>query len=169
MRSFLLRWLKYIFLLGVGLVFGSASYLTLLLYQNWKNGELTELFLPPHQSPGYFFSYAGYHFFVPWLISLLAAILVSRLAERGNKRFGERFFETEEIGMMRLSIFLVGYPGILFYAILTLVSGLLFSIFYLLNSRGRAPLYYLWLPLGIAVILAEKFLIPASLIRFFTL
>lgn len=168
-RSLFLRSPGRIFAASVAAVFGAALYSTYLLYEGWRAGALTRFFLPPYSGWGYFYSTAGYRFFVPWLISLTLAIAVSRLAERGNRHLGERFFEPEEIGIMRLSFFLVGYPGVWFYAILILLAGTALSAVYTALARGRAPLYYFWLPLAIATILMQKWLIPVRFVTFFNL
>ena len=46
---------------------------------------------------------------------------------------------------------------------------LLLSIFYSLFSKGRAPLYYLWLPVAVFVILMVQFVIPRDIIVQFNL
>jgi hypothetical protein len=125
--------------------------------------------LPPYQSINYFYAYAGYHFFAPWLISLAAAIVISRLAGILNSKYGERFFENEEIWLMRLGIFLTGYPGFLFYLVLVLLAGVALSSVYTILKRGRAPLYYVWLPLAIIVLIIKDFLVPVSILNIFTL
>ena len=116
--------------------------------------------LPPHQGLYYFFSYVGVRFLGPWVLAFLAALLVSRLAKKLNKRFEDRFFESEEIELMTLGIFLTGYPGFFIYLILILGVGSLVSVVYTLFSKGRMPFYYLWIPLALSAIIIENWLIP---------
>ncbi len=168
-RSFSSRSLGLIFAASVIAIFGAAFFSSYFLYENWTKGALTQFFLPPHQGWGYFYSTAGYKFFAPWLISLLAAIVLGRLGEVLNRRWGERFFETEEIWIMRLSFFLVGYPGLWFYTIFLLFVGAGLSAAYGVLAKGRAPLYYLWLPLAIATILIQGWVIPFQILNFFKL
>lgn len=161
--------LRPLFLLSIVFVFGASIYIAISQYQIWQQNDLTKLLLPPYRGIDYFFSYAGTRFFSPWLISLLAAIVIPRVAERLNKKHGERFFREEEFGLMRLGLFLTGYPGFLFYLIFVLSAGVLLSTLYSLLSRGRAPLYWLWVPLAIATVVLATWFLPAEVLGRFAL
>ena len=168
------KFLRYIWVISVVAIFGLLTFWAILQYKLWGSSDLTKLFLPPHQSFGYFYSYVGKRFFAPWLISLLFAIVVSRTAKHLNKKYGERFFWNEEIELISFGIFLVGYPGFFIYLSLILVLGVLFSTFFtLLNfsleklgrasslfSKGRLPLYYFWIPTAILAIIIKVWLFP---------
>ncbi|MEK7195595.1 MAG: hypothetical protein AAB655_02785 [Patescibacteria group bacterium] len=159
-RSPLPRFLNRILLASGIIILGILIYWTVLQYNAWKSSMLTAFFLPPYQGIGYFYSTVGYNIFSPWLLSALASVVIVRLAWFGNRKFGERFMETEEFGLMRLGIFLNGYPGFLFYILFVLAAAILISAFYSLTSLGRAPLYYLWIPLAIVSILVKNLIIP---------
>lgn len=168
-RSFFAGRLKSVFRLAVAGIFGSSFFSAFAQYRAWQENGVAKFFLPPYQGIGYFLSTVYSRMFAPWLLSLIAAILASRLAGYCNRRFGERFFESEEIPLMALAIFLVGYPGFLFYIACMTAAGFLLSAFYSLFSKGRAPLYYLWLPMAIFVILIKNWLIPQSWLNIFVL
>src|SRR3989344_2535692 len=168
------KFLRYIWIISVVAIFGILTYWAVLQYRIWESSDLTKLLLPPHQSFGYFYSYVGKRFFAPWLISLLFAIVISRISKRLNRRYGERFFENEEIELISFGVFLAGYPGFFIYLSLILVLGVLFSAFFtLLNfsseklgrasslfSKGRLPLYYFWIPTAILAIIIKVWLFP---------
>ena len=96
-------------------------------------------------------------------------MLVAYAARCLNRRFENRFFEKEEIQIIGLGIFLTGWPGFLFYLIFVLIVGVLLTTTYSLLTKGRAPLYFLWLPLAILTILAKNWLIPQEILRAFIL
>jgi len=221
-RSFFLKYSAFAWRLSVAGVFGASLYWAWQQYRLWQANALSKFFLPPYQGWGYFFSYVGQKIFAPWLISLLAAIFISRVAVFFNKKYRERFFESEEIPLMVLGIFLTGYPGFFIYLILIFLGGILLSTFsrpisesrhsgmrldwrgsrlstmekmssvsseikrdhansihspcglwrvagYFLFSRGRAPLYYFWLPMAISAILIKSWLIPQAWLDIFIL
>jgi hypothetical protein len=168
-RSFFLKYAALAWRLSIAGIFSASLYWAWSHYQLWKANTLTKFFLPPYQNFGYFYSYVGYKIFAPLLISLAVAILLSRFAEFFNRKYGERFFESEEIAVMALGVFLTGYPGFLLYLILIFLGGILLSAFYFLLSRGRAPLYYFWLPMAIFAILIKNWFIPAAWLNVFIL
>lgn len=165
--GFAVRYFKYVFIVGALAVFAVQIYWSAVQHIVWQADPISRYLLPPYQSYEYFFSYIGKRFFAPWLISLLAAILIPRIAERFNKKYRERFFYNEEFGLMRLGIFFVGYPGFVFYIVSVLLFGILLSTFYLLLSWGRASFYYLWMPLAIGTVLLVSFLLPPTVINSF--
>lgn len=167
-RPFFVKRAGSLFVGGVFLVFLQSIFLSLRQYEIWKSGPLAQFLLPPHQT-GYFFSYIGYKIFTPWLLSLLAAVLVARAAEYWNRRSGDRFFEQEEIWFIRFGFFLTGYPGFLLYAVVILVAGVFYSSLCVISSRGRAPLYYLWLPAALLSLLIKGFFIPQAVLGIFVL
>ena len=125
--------------------------------------------LPPYQSLGYFFSYVGYRLLAPWLISLLAAILIARFAEYLNHKFDERFFEREETWLIMLGVFWTGYPGFLFYITMILLAATAASFFYSLFLRRRFPLYYFWMPMAVAAVLLRNWFLPQPVLNVFVL
>ena len=168
-RSFSARAVKYIFIASGVFVFAALSYLTYRQYLAWEENPLMKYSLPPYRGWDYFFSYVGYRLFAPWLISLLAAIVLARFAEYLNHRFDERFFEREETWLMMLGIFLAGYPGFLFYIILILLAATVVSFFYSLFLHRRLPLYYFWMPMAIAAVFLRIWLVPVPVSNVFVL
>lgn len=165
-RNFSAKHIKLCFFLSVGAMFLSALSLMFLQYEIWKNNSVSAFLLPPHASWKYFASYVIPRFFSPLLISAVFALVLKTVSEFLNKRFGERFLEKEEGWLMATGIFLSGYPGLLIYMPLMLVSGLLLSVAYLMLKKGRAPFFYLWLPVAIFAILLRS-QIPQSFLNNF--
>jgi len=153
---------KHIFIFAVIIVFLYASYLSYQQYQAWSQGEVSKNLLPPYTNINYFIFYSLTRFFAPHLISLIAAILFFFSARiLNNKKYEERFFEQEEYYFGALSIFLVGHPGWLFYFVFLIFIYLLIHIsssFIVHSPSFRVPLYHLWLPAAIFVILISKYL-----------
>lgn len=168
-RSFFLKYSAIAWRLSVAGVLGSLLYWAWQQYQLWKASAFSKFFLPPYRGGGYFFSYISQRIFAPWIISFLAAIFISRFAAFFNRKYGERFFEAEEIYLMALGVFLTGYPGFFIYLILIFLGGILLSTFYFLLSKGRAPLYYFWLPTAIFAILIKTWVIPQAWLNVFIL
>jgi len=168
-RSHLLLFLKIFFPLSVTLVLSIAGYFTYLQYESWSVNPLGKFYLPPHQGIDYFLFYTGTRIWGPWLIALAAAVLFGFLAHYFNRRFSERFFEQEEPWLFALGAFLTGYPGFLLYLVGVLFFGVLLSISYSLFSKGRAQLYWLWLPSALFVILMVQFVIPRGFLVQFNL
>ena len=169
LRSYFVRHHRLIWYISVAAIFGIAFYWSFLQYDVWQKHPLSKFLLPPYQSLTYYLQYVGTRIVAPWTISLLAALLLSELASRLNRRYGERFFEREETGFLALGLFLSGYPGFIFYILLLLTFELLFSMYYTLRGKGRAPLYYFWFPLSISAILIKNWLLPEKLLTFFNL
>ena len=170
LRSLLVRQWKIVWLGALAVVVGIVGYRVYAQYEAWAAGPPGIYFLPPYQEWGYFYSYVGKRIVGPWLIALLAAVVVPGFAGRLNKKYDERFFEPEETRFFALGIFLTGYPGFFFY----LLAIFLYEFFYTLYLRfaapeERAPLYFAWLPLAMFAILIAHFLVPRELLAMFNL
>lgn len=146
-----------------GSLAGAVLYYGYLVYNQYFiwfiGGPPTIYLLPPYESIGYVFSYHFIRFGLGYSISLLAAVLFLAAAVWHNRRHQEKFFEKEEPYLGALAIFLAGTPGGLFY-----FGGLIFVYFIFHLGLGlvrrpekefRLPLYWLWLPLAILVIMKE--------------
>lgn len=169
LRSFFRSHLKLIVRLSVLAVAFGALYFSYAQYHVWELSPVGKYLLPPYESLSYFIGYVGSRYLLPSAIALLAAIVFGLAAWYLNKRYDERFFEREEPTLFALGIFLTGYPGFLFYIPLMLFFGALLAIGYTLTRKGRAPLYYLWLPLAIFAILIKVFLVPREILGQFNL
>lgn len=163
------RYVRLLYALSIVAVFGSALYLSWSQYRAWASSDIGKFFLPPYQSAWYYVSYVGSRYLAPSLIALVSAFAVSRACFILNRRFGERFFEEEEIPVLAFAVFVTGYPGFLFYIPLMLAAAILLAVAYHLLLRGRAPLYYLWLPIAISAIIVKTNLIPPHVLSFFNL
>lgn len=148
-RRSLVKPFKFIFWGCVVLFFIFLFYETRQQFLVWQNNSPSAYFLPPYRDIGYFLGYCFYVFLAKPTVALLSAIIFLYSAKFFNRKFGERFFEEEEPYFGALSIFLVGYPGLIFYLIITLVSGLVGAVI----TKQRFSAYYLWFPIAIFVII----------------
>ena len=157
------------FALSAVLVFGFAGFQSWQQYHIWLAGETTKFLLPPYQTFDYFIYYARYHFFNPYLISLLIGLLFFFGAKKMNKKYGERFFEPVEPYLLLISLFLSGTPGWLAYLIFLLLANLAGNLyltykFYKTDKSDssdkahRVSFYYYWLPSAIFTILISRWL-----------
>jgi len=156
---------RNIFFFAVLAVFLYYFYLVYAQYIAWRDGgELLKRLVPPYQSITYVFGYHFIRFALYYLISLLVATAFLSAASYFNRKFGYRFFESEEPYLGALAIFLLGDPrwryAWIYYLIALLilaVSGSLVVSHWLKKSE-RFSLYWLWLPTAILVILIESFI-----------
>jgi hypothetical protein len=68
---------------------------------------------------------------------------------------------------MGIGALLVGYPGIFIYAPLMFGAGIILSLIYALAKQGRAPLYFLWIPVAISTILLMQGILPRGVVDIF--
>lgn len=141
------------------IVFGYAVFLSYNQFIIWLTNPLSKYLLPPYQSINYFLFYVFGKFFATSLLSLFIGLFFFGVVGRLNKKYDGRFFEVEEPYLAGLGIFLSGHPGWLVY-LAVLIS------FYLLLHLGRrlkgernarVPLYHLWIPTALFVILINEF------------
>lgn len=157
------RFRRYVDLVWWGSVLGIVvlvAYEVWVQYVGWRDGELTKFLLPPHNEWTYFLSYVLSRSVGPWIVALAAAFACGFIARRLNRRFGGRFFESEEPRLFEIGVFLSGYPSFLLYIVLLLLFGSLLSAFYSLRNMGRAPLYFLWLPMALFAIVVVHLFVP---------
>jgi len=122
------KMLRWFWIVSVLAILSIQTYWSAMLYRAWKLDPLAQFYLPPHQDISYFLGYVGVRFFGPWVVAFLASVVLRWLSKYFNKKFGERFFEREEIELIALGTFLTGYPGFLFYFSLLLGGYLLLQI-----------------------------------------
>lgn len=168
-RSFLVRVAKFITPVAAVFIFSIVSYWSVLQYRVFEASTLSRLLLPPHMSIFYFLRYVGNRFFSSWLLALAAAVLISGIADYLNRKYGERFFEKEELSFIRIGVFLTGYPGFLFYLIIALTCGVAYSAYYSFRFKERASFYYLWLPAAIFAMIIKTWFIPDSFLAQFNI
>jgi len=106
----------------------------------------------------YFLFYILTRFFAPYLVSLGLGIIFFLLAKKHNVSKQNSLLYSEELWIMTLALFLVGWPGVLFYGIIFLFVFLFASV---INTARYGALYrttpyYLWIPTAILVILCSE-------------
>lgn len=151
---------KFIFFSAICAIFFFYIYLTYAQYLVWKNDPgIGQYFVPPYESITYVISYHFARFLLYYLISLFVASIFLLAAKHYNRKFQNKFFENEEPYLAALSIFLLGNPAWhyawIYYFIAVMVMAAIFSYIFvnLLKKMERFPLYYLWLPTAILVII----------------
>lgn len=134
----------------------------LLIYTSWDQYRAWELgapgLLPPHTSISYFISYVGFRMWAPYIVSFIVACICWVGMKFLNKKYAEKFFYTDELYMAPLAIFLVGYPGILFYVSLFFCVFILGSIIQTIRKgmEARMSMRFFWIPLALCVILINE-------------
>jgi hypothetical protein len=153
-------WVCSFFWVSVAAVFIYYILFTVLQYFIWKNGGKPFIyFLPPHESIFYLLNYHFIRFLLYYLISFGAAFLFLYFTKRYNRKMGFKFFEDEEPYFGALSVFLLGNPSWpwlwIYYLGAVLFLSFIFSFFrnYFLKKKERFPLYHLWFPVAILVII----------------
>jgi len=155
-RFFWPKVVRYSFCLSILVIFILLLLFSFLQFTEWKNSEVSQYLLPPHQPISYFIFHSFNQFFLSYLLSFGFALVFLYSAKIFNRKYKERFFEIEEPYLGALGIFLSGWPGLLFYIIFLLVFYLLFHISLLFSARSssfRISLYYLWLPTALFAII----------------
>lgn len=138
-------------------------YYAVVQYEAWHADGVARYLLPPYQSPVYFFVTIMRKLFLPWLLALFCGVVISRVAETANARFGGRFFYADEFPLIMLGFFLVGYPGCLLYGTIILLGGTFLVSVGQLVFRGRISLRYFWMPAAVATLVISGFLPPRLL------
>jgi hypothetical protein len=159
-RFFLLRNRKPILLILILVQIAGLAYLSRSQFLLWQEHPISKFLIPPYESLDYFIYYVGIRFWLPYLISLIVALLVLWIALIFNKRKGGRFFQAEEPYLLALAIFMTGHPGWIIYFLLVLFVALLWGAVsnILFKKMERISYYYLWLPAGAATLILGKLL-----------
>lgn len=159
---------RVLFVIVIVIVIVYYAYLTYAQYSVWKNSDgVAKYLVPPYKSIAYVLGYHFIRFALYYAISLFIALLFLWAAKHYNKKFGGRFFEPEEPYLGALAIFLLGNGGWNYAWIQYLAGVLIFSVLgsliytYLLKKNGRFPLYWLWIPTAIVVIIVSKFVVSS--------
>lgn len=143
----------------------SYGYLTYKQYTGWLNaGPPSSYLLPPYQSVEYLLGYHATRFLLYYGISFTIASIFFVTARFYNEKHDELFFEPEEPYLGALVIFLLGNPegNYLWTWYLVALLGV-YLLWHFIEkevknqkSETRLPLYYLWLPVSILVILIRE-------------
>ncbi len=158
---------KWLFIFSLLVVIYWYFYLTALQYFTWiEAGPPSLFFLPPYENIFYLFQYHFVRFLMYFCISFVIAILFIFYGKRYNKKFDNKFFESEELYIGGTAIFLLGNPSgrylWIFYLLAILFIGLLASFFInkiLKKTNERFSFYYLWMPLAIIAIIINELVI----------
>lgn len=101
--------IRRLLMIGAVFIFTLALLYTFLQYGVWKEDPFSQNLLPPHQSILYFVKYAGTHFWLAPLLSLIVSITFYGFL-RILKHKNERFFEESEVELGAFTALLAGWP-----------------------------------------------------------
>lgn len=157
--SFLVNLSRIVFagVAAVGLAF--AGYHTYEQFFIWKEHPVSQFLLPPHQTLGYFASYAFFNFFASFLAALAIAFAGFWAVRILDHKFPGRFFQPAEKYLFGVPLFLLGYPAAFYYVAVLLVAGLASLLIYkfLLKKENHLfSFYYFWIPSAFLVILFKN-------------
>lgn len=158
-RSFLERRSWILAAASVTWVALGGGVMSFILYRAWSGNSLAMNYLPPVTPITYFLSYVGTRFFLAFGVSLVFAAIFVAAMMLMNRRCGGKFFDHGEIAVAGSAIFLSGFPGVLFFIPALIVFYLFAHIINFIRGRKgeRIPLFYLWLPVALSVILINNF------------
>jgi hypothetical protein len=126
-----------------------AVFLSVSQYYIWLQDEFTKLFLPPHYSISYFFTYVWGRFWInPLIVISISALFWLFL--KALKKHNERFFSEGDVELGFLSALLVGWPGFAVFLPLIFIIALVVSIICLFFFKEKFTA--LGLPFLIAVL-----------------
>ena len=152
-NAYLMRRLCFV---SIAVLFTLALLATFLQYAVWRGDPFSQNLLPPSQSILYFAKYAGTHFWLTPLISLVVGTAFYGLLTT-LKRKNDRFFEEGETELGAVALFLVGWPRVVVFLPAAFLAVVVISAFKLALKRGAyttlgAPFLF-----GLAVTLAWGF------------
>lgn len=154
---------------SIAVVFGLCMYLSYEVYLAWKSSAIGQYTLPPHQPISYFFGYVSFRIFAEYAASFVAALGLVALLKKLNVRYGGHFFEDDEMHAAALGAFLTGWPSLMVYVAVVLCGGVLGSLVRAVQARlrkqeepDRFPLYYIWIPAAVIVLLSRTWLMDSS-------
>lgn len=160
-RDLLLKIIRPVFYLSLLVAFSYVAYLIIGQYKAF-NGSFMGYGLNSPSGLKWFWGYVGVHFLNSHLTSLVFAIIILFIAEYFNKKKGEIFMEREEYHLSALGVFLVGYPGFIFYIPIVLISGIISSLIFMKNGE-RFPLYHFWIPIATIFLFIIEFWVKNKL------
>ncbi len=125
-------------------------------YAAWNGSEFGKLFLPPHQPISYFASYVWTNFWLSFVLTVGVSIGILFVLWAGNTLAKRRFFYSGEIFLGAGGAGIVGYSNALLYIALLLATGVAYSLtqFFFKKNHERFSLYYLWIPVAVAIAIA---------------
>ena len=155
------RFRKRIWILVTSIIILGNFLLAYVQYRTWNNNPVGKFLLPPYQSWAYFIKYSSIEFFAPYIVSGLIAVIVVGSVVWLNNRFDRRFFYSDEYLLIGINTLVVGHPGWLVYALVSLVFYMAWNIVATIFNKGavRVSMYYMWLPLGCSSLLLSQWLI----------
>ena len=168
---FALKFSRWLVIISVVLISAAQAQATRNQFLAWHNDTaFGQYLLPPYQNIGYFVRYAFVHFWASYLIAGVLALAVFWITRFLNKKFGERFFEREELYFLALGIFLSSHPAWILYITIIIVWYFIVALCALLARHSfsvggrfakethRVSFYYFWLPAVALAIIASQYM-----------
>jgi hypothetical protein len=154
-RDAVRRHTSRVFLYASGFFAAYLLYVGFLQFLAFQSGILGGL-LGQGETFRWFLGYVRINFWNEYIVSFALAILFILVAGYANRKTNERFFESEERYLGALGIFIVGYPGCLFYIVAMLLVPAAVSLYFIRRGE-RLPLYYFWMPVAAALVAVIHF------------
>ena len=151
--------MPFIFLVSICSVFLRDGWLIYEQYRVWAGNEFTQFLLPEHR-PGYFIFYVFFGILASDILALVVALALLFVLTKINNRASQVFFEQYEPYLASTTLFVVGFPGLLFYLIWLL---LVYFIWHMLivgltgGTNKRLSLHSLWPLVGVVTILMNEY------------
>ncbi len=158
---------KWAFIFSSLSVFFCYIFLTGAQYFLWiESGPPSSFFIPPHRGIEYLLQYHATRFLMYYAVSFIVAIFIIFLGNVYDRKHGYVFFEKGELFIAGTGVLLLGnhswgYSWI-FYLIVAFCVGIAGTFFInrvLKKPDERFSLYYVWMPLAIAVIIIGELVI----------
>ncbi len=138
-------------------------------YYIWSHNSFSQGLLPPHTPISYFIGYVSYRFVLPFIFSVLIALIIYFAVKILNRRFQSRLFYEDEPGLIFYGIIAVGHPLWLFYFFAILVSAVIFYSFALFFKKLKFgevfSLRYLWLIMAFLILIFNQSLLRLPIIN----
>ena len=157
-RPLLVLYAKRIFLTVVIALVLFLVYSTRQQLDMWSADGVAQYLLPPFQAINYFLLYVLFRVWMPYVLSAVAAMLFLWWVHRYNRRHESKVFYSDEPWIAASAILLMGWPGLVVYALVMVVLFTTVSLS-IQAARGRdfrvSP-YYFWIPAALFAILISE-------------
>jgi hypothetical protein len=160
-KAFFIARVLYSVSLVLGIIY--LLFLSYAAYERFEPGILKAFNV--YEGMAWFLPYIRFHIWNTYLVSFIVSLLFFFGARFLNSRREGMLLYDDEIWVAATSIFLVGYPGILFYGMLMAGILLIGSLIQTLSRGGgeRFSAYFLWAPAALFVILMIQMVFQSQL------
>ena len=129
-----------LFLMSVFIM--TACFSTSIQFQVWEKDPLSQYILPPFRSIDYFYNYAIYRFWLPYILDVAIALAWSFYLVLLCKYSNKRFLDEKEVYLGFLTALIAGWPNFIIYVFAVFGLLVIKQIFnyYILQKRELIPI-----------------------------